>query len=182
MLRDFRASLNLRRVVVTCALATTSVAAPLRAQAPHAACLARHYAAYASAQRGYQRTVERIAATDTSLRRLAALARTEQIARIDARQRAVETLLRTSPQSVRVDRPVNQWLDWGRAEAEQLARTDTVFARLDAAVRAAAAPIRGHRDWPALQDAVRGRVQSSPEHRAALERLTSAKNAKPRCG
>ena len=182
MLRDFRASLNLRRVLVTCALATTSLAPPLGAQAPRTACLARHYAGYANAQRDYQRTVERLVATDTTLRRLAALARAEQIARIDARQRAVETLLRTSPQSVRVDRRLNEWLDWGRAEAERLARTDTVFARLDAAARAAGEPLRGHPDWPALQDAVRGRVQSTPKHRAARERLTTAATAKPRCG
>ena len=182
MLRDFRASLNLPRVIVVGALAAIGLAAPLPAQASRAACLARHYAVYASAQRDYHRTVERIAAADTSLRRLAALARAEQIARIDARQRAVETLLRTSPQSVRVDRRVNEWLDWGRAEAERLARTDSVFARLDAAARATAASIRGHGDWPALQEAVRGRVQFSPEHRAARERLTAAASAKPSCG
>lgn len=158
------------------------LAAPLRAQEPRTACLARHYAAYASAQRDYQRTVERVAAADTALRRLAALARAEQVARIDARQRAVETLLETSPQTVRVDRRLNEWLDWGRAEAERLARVDTVFARLDAAARAAAKPLRGHPDWPALQDAVRNRVQSSAGHRAALERLTTVANAKPRCG
>ena len=181
MLRDFRARLNLQSVVIG-ALATIGLAAPLRAQTSRAACLARHYARYANAQRDYQRTVERIAATDTSLSGLAALARAEQVARIDARQRAVETLLRTSPQSVRVDRRLNEWLDWGRAEAERLARTDTVFARLDSAVRAAAAPIRGHPDWPALHDAVRDRVQSSAEHRAARERLTAAANAKPQCG
>ena len=182
MLRDFRASLNLPRATVVGVLAAIAVAAPVRAQAPRAACLARHYAGYASAQRDYQRTVERVVSSDTGLRRLAALARAEQIARIDARQRAVETLLRTSPQSVRVDRRVNEWLDWGRAEAELLARTDTVFARLDAVARTAAAPLRGHPDWPALQEAVRGRVQSSSEHRAARERLTAAANAKPRCG
>src|SRR5688572_13493778 len=181
MLRDFRASLNLRRMIVFGVLAAVGLAAPLRAQAPRAACLARHYAGYASAQRHYQRTVERVVSSDTSLRRLAALARAEQVARIDARQRAVETLLRTAPQSVRVDRPVNQWLDWGRAEAERLARTDTVFARLDAVARAAAEPLRGHKDWSALRDAMRGRVQSSPEQRAALERLNAAMNAQPRC-
>ena len=182
MLRDFRASLNLPRVIVVGAFAAIGLAAPLPAQASRAACLARHYAGYANAQRDYQRTVERLVATDTTLRRLAALARAEQVARIDARERAVETLLRTSPQSVRVDRRLNEWLDWGRAEAERLARTDTVFARLDSAVRAAAAPIRGHPGWPALRNAVRDRVQSSAEHRAARERLTDAANAKPQCG
>ena len=182
MLRDFRASLNLRREFVIAALATMAgLAAPLRAQTPRAACLARHYAGYANAQRAYQRTVERVAATDTSLRALAALVRAEQTARIDARQRAAETLLRTSPQSVRVDRAVNQWLDWGREEAERLARTDTVFARLDATARAAAEPLRGHPRWSALRDAMRGRVQSSAEQRAAFDRLTAAMNAKPRC-
>lgn len=182
MLRDFRARLNLRRATVIGTLAMLVLASTLRAQAPRAPCLARHYAGYASAQRDYQRTVERVAATDTALRPFAALVRAEQIARIDARQRAVETLLRTSPQSVRTGRPANQWLDWGPAEAERLARTDTVFARLDAAARAAGQPLRGHRDWPALREAMRGRVQSSPEHRAALERLTAAMQAKPSCG
>ena len=164
------------------ALAMTGLGVPLRAQAPRVACLSRHYASYANTQRDYQRTVERIAAADAGLRKLAALVRAEQTARIDARQRAVETLLRTSPHSVRVDRPVNQWLDWGRAEAERLARTDTLFARLDSAARAAGEPLRGHPDWSALRDAMRGRVQSSAEHRAALERLTAAMNAKPACG
>jgi hypothetical protein len=168
--------------MVTAAIATSGLAAPLRAQVPRAECLTRHYAGYADAQRDYQRTVERVAATDTGLRRLAALARAEQIASIDARQRAVETLLRTSPQSVRVDRRVNEWLDWGPAEAERLARADSVFARLDSAARAAAEPLRGHPGWPALRDAMRGRVQSSAEQRAALERLIAAMNAKPRCG
>jgi len=169
-------------MIVFGVLAAVGLAAPLRAQAPRAACLARHYARYASAQRDYQRTVERVAATDGSLRRLAALVRAEQVARIDARQRAVETLLRPSPQSVRVDRPVNQWLDWGPAEAERLARTDTVFARLDSTARAAGEPLRGHPDWSALRDAMRGRVQSSPEQRAAFEALAAAMNAKPMCG
>ena len=181
MLREFRARLNGRGVAAV-ALASLVAAAPAQSQAPRTECLARHYAAYASAQRDYQRTVERLVGSDATLRELAALARTEQIARIDARQRAVETLLRTTPRSVRVDRPVNQWLDWGRTEAEQLARTDTVFARLDAATRAAAEPIRDHPQWPKLRDAVRTRVQSTPEHRAALERLTGAMSAKPGCG
>jgi hypothetical protein len=49
----------------------------------------RHYAAYAGAQREYQRTVERLVVTaDPSLRALAELARAEQVARLDARQRA----------------------------------------------------------------------------------------------
>ena len=181
MLRDFRASLNLQRATIVATLATIGLAAPIRAQQPSAVCLARHYASYANAQRDYQRTVERVAATDTSLGALARLVRIEQIARIDARQRAVEVLLRTSPQLVRVDRPQNQWLDWGPAEAERLARTDTVFARLDSAARAAAVPLRNHPRWGALRDAVRGRVQTAPEHRAALERLTAAMNAKVRC-
>jgi hypothetical protein len=182
MLRDFRASLNLRSIAALGTLTTIGLAAPLQAQTPRAACLARHYAAYASAQRDYQRTVERVAASDTVLRPLATLVRAEQVARIDARQRAVETLLRTSPRAVRVDRPANQWLDWGPAEAERLARTDTVFARLDAAARAAAEPLRGHPGWSGLREAMRGRVQSSPEQRAALARLTAAMNARPSCG
>jgi hypothetical protein len=183
MLREIRARLNGRGALLLAALASLGAAPPARGQTPtRAACLARHYSAYATAQRDYQRTVERLVSSDTSLRRLAALARAEQIARIDARQRAVETLLRTTPQSVRVDRSVNQWLDWGRPEAERLARTDTVFARLDARARAAAEPLRGHPAWPAVQDAMRGRVQASAEHRAALERLTAARNAPSRCG
>ena len=183
MLREIRARLNGRGALLLAVLASLGAAAPARAQtAAGAACLARHYAAYATAQRDYQRTVERVVGRDTSLRRLAGLARAEQIARIDARQRAVETLLRTAPPSVRVDRPTNQWLDWGRADAERLARTDSVFARLDATARAAAAPLDGHPAWPALRDAMRGRVQASPEHRAALERLTAAMHATPMCG
>ena len=182
MLREIRARLNGRVPAFLAALASLAAATPGEAQPPRAVCLARHYAAYASAQRDYQRTVERVAGRDTSLRPLAALVRAEQIARIDARQRAVETLLRTTPRSVRVDRPVNEWLDWGPAEAEQLARTDTVFARLDATARAAAEPLRDHPDWPKLREAVRGRVQSSTEHRTALERLTAAMNARARCG
>ena len=181
MLRDFRARLNLPWPAVVAVLATIGIAPRLGAQMPAAACLARHYAVYANAQRDYQRTVARVAEADTGLRRLAGLVRAEQIARIDARQRAVETLLRTSPRSVRLDRPVNQWLDWGPAEAARLARADTVFARLDAAARTAAARLRGDPDWSALRDAMRGRVQSSPEQRAALERLTAALNATPRC-
>ena len=182
MLRDFRASLNLPRATVVAALATIGLGTPIRAQPPRAACLARHYASYASAQRDYHRTVERVAASDTSLRALAAQVRAEQIARIDARQRAVETLLRTAPESVRAGKPLNQWLDWGPTEADRLARTDTVFARLDSVARAAGRPLANHPRWGALRDAVRGRVQTTPEHRAALERLMAAMNAKPDCG
>jgi len=167
--------------VLLAVAASLAAAAPASAQPPRTACLARHYAAYAGAQRDYQRTVERLVGADTSLRALAALARAEQIARIDARQRAVETLLRTAPQSVHVDRPVNQWLDWGRAEAEQLARTDTVFARLDATARTAAERLRDHPSWPAVREAMRGRVQASAEHGAALERLTASMRSRPSC-
>jgi hypothetical protein len=138
---------------------------------------------YDPRQRDYQRTVERVLARDDpSLRELAALARAEQIARIDARQRAVESLLATSPSLVRVERPVNQWLDWGRAESERLSRSDSVYARLDATARAGAERVRGHAQWPAVRQAMRDRVQSSPEHRVALDRLTAAMNATPRCG
>ena len=184
MLREFRASL-IERVAVT-TLATAVSLAPIAAataQSASSGCHARHYAAYADAQRDYQRTVERVLARDDpSLRELAALARAEQIARIDARQRAVESLLATSPALIRVDRPVNQWLDWGRAESERLSRSDSVYARLDATARAAAEGVRGHALWPKVRQAMRDRVQSSPEHRAALDRLTAAMNAAPRCG
>jgi hypothetical protein len=163
-------------------LAMMTIAAPVPAQSGRAACLARHYAAYAAAQRDYQRTVERLAVRDDStLRPLATLARTEQISRIDARQRAVETLLKTSPGTLRVDRPVNQWLDWGPAEARRLSATDTVFARLDSLARAAAARTRDHPSWPRLRGAVQ-RASTSAEHRAALARLDSAMKGPQRCG
>ncbi|MDF2776236.1 MAG: hypothetical protein K0S86_5737 [Geminicoccaceae bacterium] len=168
--------------MVIATLATMTIAAPVPAQSGQAACLARHYAAYAGAQRDYHLTVERLAVRDDStLRPLAALARAEQIARIDARQRAVETLLKTSPGTVRVARPVNQWLDWGPAEARRLSATDTVFARLDSAARAAAARIRDQSSWPRLRAAVQ-RLSTSDEHRAALGRLTATMRAPPRCG
>ena len=184
MLREFRARL-IERVAAATLAAAVSVApiAPAAAQSASSACHARHYAAYANAQREYQRTVERVLTRgDSSLRELAALARAEQIARIDARQRAVESLLATSPALVRVDRSVNQWLDWGRAESERLSRSDSVYARLDATARTAAERVRGHAMWPRIRQAMHDRVQSSPEHRVALGRLTAAMNATPRCG
>jgi hypothetical protein len=163
-------------------LATMTIVAPARAQPGRSACLARHYAAYAGAQRDYQRSVERMVVRDDStLRPLAALSRAEQIARIDARQRAVETLLATSPGAVHVDRTANQWLDWGPAEARRLSTTDTVFARLDSAARAAAARTRDHPSWPRLRQATQRSAQSA-EHRAALGRLTATMQVPPRCG
>ena len=163
-------------------LATMTIVAPARAQSGRAACLARHYAAYAGAQRDYQGMVERLAVRhDSTLRPLAALARAEQIARIDARQRAVEMLLATSPGIVQVDRSTNQWLDWGPAEARRLSRTDTLFARLDSVARAAAARTRDHASWPRLRQAMQ-RSSSSAEHRAALDRLNATMQAPPRCG
>jgi hypothetical protein len=168
--------------MVIATLATMTIAEPAPAQPVRAACLARHYAAYAGAQRDYQRTVERLAVRDDStLRPLAALARAEQIARIDARQRAVETLLKTSPGTVRVARPVNQWLDWGPAEARRLSATDTVFGRLDSLARAAAARTRDHPAWSRLREAVL-RVSTSAEHRAARDALGARMRASPRCG
>ena len=168
--------------MVIAVLVTMTIVAPAQAQSGRAACLARHYAAYAGAQRAYQRTVERLAVQDDSaLRPLAALARAEQIARIDARQRAVETLLATSPGTVRVDRRTNEWLDWGPAEARRLSTTDTVFARLDSAARTAAARTRDHASWPRLRRAVQ-RSASSAELRAALERLDATMQAPSRCG
>jgi hypothetical protein len=182
MIREKRARLNGPAAVVIATIATMTIAAPAPAQPGRAACLARHYSAYAGAQRAYQRTVERLAARDDStLRPLAALARAEQVARIDARQRAVETLLATSPASVRVDRPVNQWLDWGPAEARRLGTTDTVFARLDSLARAAAARTRDHPSWPRLREAVQ-RASTSAEHRAALDALDAKMGASARCG
>jgi hypothetical protein len=183
MLREFRASLVERAAILTLVSAFLAPNAALRAQSSPNLCLVRHYAAYADAQREYQRTVERVLGReDPSLRELAALARADQIARIDARQRAVEFLLARSPSQVRVDRSVNQWLDWGRAESERLSRSDSVYARLAATSRDAAERVRGHALWPKIRDAMRGRVQASPEHRAALERLAAAMNAKPQCG
>ncbi|HKH91432.1 MAG TPA: hypothetical protein VKA54_06500 [Gemmatimonadaceae bacterium] len=184
MLREFRARLIERVAGTTLAAAVSLVPiVPTGAQSASTACHARHYAAYANAQRQYQRTVERVLThDDSSLRELAALARAEQIARIDARQRAVESLLATSPALVRVDRPVNQWLDSGRAESERLSRSDSVYARLDSTARAAAERVRGHPLWPRVRQAMRDRVQPSPEHRVALDRLTAAMHAAPRCG
>ena len=61
MLREIRARLNGRGALLLAVLASLGAAAPARAQtAAGAACLARHYAAYATAQRDYQRTVERV--------------------------------------------------------------------------------------------------------------------------
>ena len=182
MIRENRARLNGPAAIVIATLATMTIVAPAAAQAGRAACLARHYATYAGAQRDYQRTLERLAVRDDStLRPLAALARAEQVARIDARQRAVATLLATSPATVHVDRSTNQWLDWGPAEARRLSTTDTVFARLDSLARLAAARIRDHPSWPRLRLAVQ-RSASSAELRAALDRLHAAMRASPRCG
>lgn len=183
MLREFRAKLVERVAVFTLVpAALLASSAPAQAQSSPIACYTRHYAAYANAQRAYQRTVERVLVrSDSSLRDLAALARADQVARIDARQRAVESLLATSPSRVRVDRAANQWLDWGRAESDQLARVDSVYNRLDATSRAAAERVRGHALWPKVRDAMRRRVQTSPEHRAALDRLTAAMNTRPQC-
>jgi hypothetical protein len=179
-----QARLNGARAALAIALAaTTTFAAPATAQSTRTACLARRYDAYASAQRDYQWTIERLVVrADTTLAALAALARAEQIARIDARQRAVETLLVTSPRSVHVDRSVNQWLDWGPAETERLRRIDPVFARLDSAARAAATRTSDHASWPRLRAAISERVVPSPEHRAALDRLNTTMNVPPRCG
>ena len=165
-------------------LALASHASTVSAQGARAnACHVRHYAAYAGAQRDYQRTVAQlVVAADPTLRSLAELARAEQVARIDARQRAVEWLLASTPAKVRVDRPVNQWLDWGPAEAEILARADTVFARLDSTAKEARRRIAGHADWPKVQQVMRDRVQAEPAHRAALDRLTAAMKAPLRCG
>ena len=184
MLREFRARLVERAAIVTLAAAAPlAMSTPVAGQSSPTGCWARHYAAYADAQRDYQRTVERVLVRDDpTLRELAALVRVDQIARIDARQRAVVSLLTTSPARVRVDRRVNEWLDWGPAESEQLARRDSVYARLDSTARLAAGRASGHVLWPRIRDAMRGRVQQSPEHRAALDRLIAAMNAKPSCG
>ena len=47
-------------------LATMTIVAPARAQSGRSACFARHYAAYAGAQRDYQRMVERLVVRDDS--------------------------------------------------------------------------------------------------------------------
>ena len=165
-------------------LALASHASTASAQRTRAnACHVRHYAAYAGAQRDYQKTVAQlVVAADPTLRSLAELARAEQVARIDARQRAVESLLAITPANVRIVRPVNQWLDWGPSDAELLSRADTVFARLDSTAREARRRIAGHADWPRVQQVMRDRVQSEPAHRAALDRLTAAMKAPLRCG
>jgi hypothetical protein len=154
------------------------------AQRPRANdCHARHYAAYADAQRDYQRTIERLViAADPTLRSLAELARAEQVARIDARQRAVESLLASTPATVSVDQPINQWLDWGPSEAERLGRLDTVFARLDSTATEARRRIAGHPDWPKVRQIVRERVQADPSHRVAFERLIAAMKTPLACG
>ncbi|HKP14790.1 MAG TPA: hypothetical protein VJT85_01940 [Gemmatimonadaceae bacterium] len=181
MIREKRARLNGRAALLIAVLATMTIVAPAQAQSGRAACLARHYAAYARAQRDYQRAVERLVVReDGTLRPLAAMARAEQIARIDARQRAVETLLATSPGTVHVDRATNEWLDWGPAEARRLSSTDTVFARLDSLARSTAALTRDHPSWPRLRRAMQ-RSFPSAEHRAALARLDATLHAPPRC-
>lgn len=86
---------------------------PVAAQdTPSPACLAGHYGSYASAQRAYHAVIERLVAeADTSARQLAALARAEQVARGDARQRAVEFLLEFDRSQLRLHLSANQWLD-----------------------------------------------------------------------
>ena len=184
MLREIRARLTRPLATLAIALgATAGFAAPATGQSARAACLARHYASFADAARDYHRTVFRLlGAADTTLRDLAAVGSAVQIAGVDARERAVEVLLQTSPQSVHVDRPVNEWLDWDRARADELSSRDSVFARLEAAVRDAQSRSRDHPDWTRARQALRDHVVSTDAYRGAMSRLSAAMNATPRCG
>jgi len=96
--------------------------------------------------------------------------------------RAVEVLLQRSPQSVHVDRRVNEWLDWDRARADELSARDSVFARLEAAARDAQSRSRDHPDWTRARRVLRDSVVSKDAYREAMGRLTAAMKATPRCG
>jgi hypothetical protein len=142
------------------------------ASAVDAQCHAKQYAAYAVAQREYQFALERLVSeADTSLRSIAAIARQEQVTRINARERAFMWALSNRLTSLRLDLSINQWLDWGRAEAEELAKVDREFAKLDQLNADARAMSAGHSDWPRLRAVVRDRVSPMPAHRAAMEKV-----------
>lgn len=183
MIREIRARLT-RPLAVPAILffATIGGAEPAGAQSARAACLVRHYAAFADAARDYHRTIFRLlGAADTTLAGLAAVGSAVQIAGVEARRRAVEVLLQTSPQSVRVDRPVNEWLDWDRARADELSRSDSVYARLEAAARDAQSRSRDHPDWTRARDVMRERVVPTKEYQDAMDRLVASIQANPRC-
>jgi hypothetical protein len=163
--------------------ATIGLAAPAAGQSSRTACLANHYADFANATREYHRTIFRLlGAADTTLSDLAAVGSAVQIAGVDARQRAVDVLLQTSPQSVRVERRVNEWLDWDPARAEELSRRDSVYARLEAAARDAQSRSRDHPDWTRARQVLRERVVFTDAYREAMNRLVAAMKARPRCG
>ncbi len=156
----------------------------LSAQSPEPwRCYASHYAAYANAQRQYQVTIERLASrSNPELRQIAFIARTEQVARINARERAVQFLLQADRARLRLDRPVNEWLDWGPAEARQLAQIDPVFARMEQLSAKARQQASGHPDWAMLQAAARDHLQRDPAHVSALKRIMALARTKPHCG
>lgn len=183
MLREIRARLTGPLAALPIALgAALGFAAPAAAQTSRAACLAHHYSEFAGAARDYHRTVFRLlGAADTTLRDLAAVGSAVQIAGVDARERAVAVLLQTSPQSLRVDRPVNEWLDWDRARTDELSARDSVFARLEATARDAQSRSRDHPDWTRARQVLRDRVLPTDAYRQAMSRLTAAMNATTRC-
>jgi len=184
MLREIRARLTGPLAVLPIALgATLAFAPPAAGQTSRTACLEHHYAEFADAARDYHRTVFRLLGeADTTLRDLAAVGSAVQIAGVDARQRAVDVLLQRSPQSVHVDRRVNEWLDWDRARADELSARDSVFARLEAAAREAQSRSRDHPDWTRARRVLRDSVVSKEAYREAMSRLTAAMKATPRCG
>ena len=145
------------------------------------ACLAEHYDRYAMAQRAYQATIERLVVeADSGVRELAALARAEQVAQVNARQRAVEFLLEFGRSQLRLQLSANQWLDWGPEEARQIALLDTTFARLHQRSTEARKRVAGHPGWPRVRQAV-SLVRDHPDHAAAMQGVLSASRAAPRC-
>lgn len=139
-----------------------------------AQCHAEQYAAYAAAQREYQFALERLVGeADQSLRTIAALARQEQVTRIDARERAFMWTLSNRLTSLRLDLSINQWLDWGRAESEELAKVDREFAKLEQLNANARAKSAGHSDWPRLRAFVRETVLPTAAHQSAMEKVVA---------
>ena len=172
-LAPLRRPLMLVAIVVALS-ASACMGAPAPAEdVPRHGCLKQQYAEFSAAQRDLQEiTAVLVVKLDSSLREVARVAKNEQIAQIDALQRAFEAQLDTAPERLRLDQSVNGWLSL----------PSPPLAELEARGIAPRSIVSKHPDWPRLKQLLASdRIVHLPEFEGPAVRALRAARETSRC-
>ena len=137
-------------------------------------CILSKYQSVATAQEHWQRAVTaQIVSASPKLKDVANQYLSDQLLTIEMNRIAVESLLKTSPEKLRLDAPVPQWLALSAGDKGAISRNNQRYAELLRQFDASAKK-QPHPNGDELRTLMRERIAKSPEFQTQLTKLNEA--------